>query len=285
MLVTNLFEQTFHWLFGWQVKDFVFYQPNGTINHNIPFSSLMSVIVLTSVYYTLIFGIQAYMKTRSPISLKPIFAVHNIILSFSSLVLLVLILETLVPIFYYHGFFFAICGPEMFHGIQGRRLELFYFINYLFKFYELGDTFFMALSKKNLEFLHVYHHSATIWLCYSQLIGNTSVQWFVITLNLLVHVLMYYYYARSAMGVQIWWKKYLTTLQIVQFVLDLFIVFYCTWVHFSGLHIPDIVGRQDCHGTETAAFVGCGILSSYLVLFVQFFKHTYSQRKPHTKSQ
>jgi hypothetical protein len=285
MLLTPLFERAFHWLFGWSVQEFVFYRPDGTINSNIPFSSQSSVVLLTIVYLVSIFWIQKAMKSRPAPSLKPAFAVHNILLSFFSLVLLVLLLETLVPIFLERGFYFAICAPEMWHGAHGRRLELYYYINYLFKFYELGDTYFMALSKKKLEFLHVYHHSATFWLCFSQLLGNTSVQWFVITLNLLVHVLMYYYYARAALGVQVWWKKYLTTLQIVQFLLDLFIVFYCTITHFAGLYYPDVFGRHDCHGSEVAAFIGCGILSSYLVLFIQFFQQTYSARREAAKKK
>lgn len=105
-----------------------------------------------------------------------------------------------VPRLLNKGPYWSICSTQAFNS----TLVMYYIVNYYFKYVELLDTVFLVLKKKPLQFLHVFHHSATAVLCFTQLEGETSVQWVVIGINLWVHVIMYYYYYATAGGAKLW---------------------------------------------------------------------------------
>jgi hypothetical protein len=87
---------------------------------------------------------------------------------------------------------------------------------------ELLDTIFFVLRKKQNQasFLHIYHHTfvmVTSWLLIKY--SRTDDLVFVGTLNSFVHIIMYGYYGLSVfpqIAKHLWWKKYLTTLQLVR---------------------------------------------------------------------
>ncbi|KAJ1884688.1 Fatty acyl-CoA elongase/Polyunsaturated fatty acid specific elongation enzyme, partial [Kickxella alabastrina] len=227
------------------------------------------------VYLGAIFSIQFLMRSHKGFKLNRLAQVHNLILTLVSLVLLVLFVEELAPIISEGGLFYAVCDQRAWT----QRLEVLYYLNYLTKWLEFTDTVFLALKKKPLQFLHVYHHTLTMVLCFTQLNGATSVSWVVITLNLFVHVIMYFYYFLASCGIHPWWKKYVTTLQITQFIIDLGFVYFCTYQLIGSRYYPSLPCYGDCAGTEDAAIFGCALLSSYLLLFIQFFQRTYTKKQ------
>jgi hypothetical protein len=93
---------------------------------------------------------------------------------------------------------------------------------------------------------------------------------------------MYWYYFQAARGVRIWWKKWITRLQIIQFVIDLAFVYFASYTYFSSTYFPKLPTFGKCAGEEFAAFAGMGILSSYLLLFISFYFATY--KKDNAKS-
>ncbi|KAI9781224.1 MAG: hypothetical protein M1816_002447 [Peltula sp. TS41687] len=261
-----IFEKTYSSVMGYSPLDFRF------VNGKTPMSSFREAAALIIAYYLIIFGGREFMRNRKPLQLKSLFILHNLLLTVISGILLSLFIEQLLSTVWRHGIFYSICSHD---GGWTKPLVTLYYLNYLTKYLELLDTVFLFLKKKPLTFLHCYHHGATALLCYTQLIGTTAVSWVPITLNLLVHVVMYWYYFQSARGVRVWWKEWVTKLQIIQFVIDLGFVYFASYTYFTSTYFPNMPSYGRCAGEEFAAFAGMGILSSYLLLFISFYLATY----------
>ena len=89
-------------------------------------------------------------------------------------------------------------------------------------------------------------------------------------LNTLIHVFMYYYYYVAAQGKTVWFKKYLTTGQILQFMTAFLVSTPFVYYHFTT--------DEGCSGFN--AFAGSMFVNgSFLALFVRFYKKTYSKPK------
>ncbi|KAK4137639.1 fatty acid elongase [Trichocladium antarcticum] len=263
-----IFDKAFEYVVGYPANDFRF-RPGAT-----PMSTLKETSIFIVIYYTIILGGRSLMRNREPFKLRTLFLIHNFYLTAISGILLALFIEQLLPTIVRHGIFYTICDKE---GGWTQPLVVLYYLNYLTKYLELLDTCFLFLKKKPLTFLHCYHHGATALLCYTQLIGSTAVSWVVISLNLMVHVVMYWYYFQSARGIRIWWKEWITRLQIIQFVIDLGFVYFASYTYFTSAYFDWMPSYGKCAGEEFAAFSGIGILSSYLFLFISFYFATYKK--------
>mmetsp|Transcript_1481 Transcript_1481/g.3189 ORF Transcript_1481/g.3189 Transcript_1481/m.3189 type:complete len:274 (+) Transcript_1481:110-931(+) len=144
----------------------------------------------------------------------------------------------------------------------GSLLWLFY----ISKILDFVDTVVIVLGKKwgQLSFLHVYHH-ATIFMFYwvNVNVGYDGDIYLTIVLNGVIHTIMYTYYFVSMHSREIWWKKYLTMCQMVQFV--------CMNAQALIL-INDSCKSFPVRVTQVYLFY----IMSLFALFLQFFLASYS---------
>ncbi|XP_061399788.1 elongation of very long chain fatty acids protein AAEL008004 isoform X2 [Musca vetustissima] len=148
---------------------------------------------------------------------------------------------------------------------------------YFSKFTEFMDTIFFVLRKKESQIttLHVIHHGCmpmSVWFGVKFTPGGHST--FFGLLNTFVHIIMYTYYMFSAMGPKfqkyLWWKKYLTTLQMVQFILIMVHAFQLLFI--------------ECNYPKAFVWwIGMHAVM-FFFLFNEFYKQAYKGRKSQYKN-
>ncbi|CAO1434987.1 unnamed protein product [Diamesa serratosioi] len=148
---------------------------------------------------------------------------------------------------------------------------------YVSKFTEFFDTLFFLLRKKNqhVSTLHVIHHGCmpfSVWMGMKFAPGGHST--FFAMLNAFVHIVMYFYYMIAALGPKyqkyIWWKKYLTAFQMLQFV-----------AIFT--HQFQLIFSNKCNYPKSfMVWIGLhGVM--FLFLFSDFYKQSYNKKQKRLK--
>ena len=162
------------------------------------------------------------MKDKEPYQIKGLMLAYNL---FQTVFSLWMFLEGWN--FYMTGEYNWVCQPVDYGNspLAKRALNLAWWY-YFSKFIDLADSIFFVARKKfsHLSPLHVIHHGTLPLLCWwgPRFVGGGQ-SGFGPFLNSGVHCVMYLYYFLAACGPSVqkylWWKKYLTTMQMVQFVL------------------------------------------------------------------
>eukprot|EP00171_Calliarthron_tuberculosum_P020651 IDg20651t1 len=135
------------WVSEWR------YEPGVT-----PGSHFGYQMVAVVMYFTVTYSLQRRMKTQKPLEIPRFLFLHNSALCLSSLVLAIWLTGNLVRR-YMGGLTMheLLCSRSIY---EDGHMHLIYYINMFFKVWEFLDTFLLALRKKNIAFLHAYHHAA-----------------------------------------------------------------------------------------------------------------------------
>ncbi|CAG9815583.1 unnamed protein product [Phaedon cochleariae] len=232
-------------------------------------------ICLTYVYVVKVLG-PKFMENRKPFQLKNTLIVYN----FLQVVFSIWLFSEIGKGGWLTGEYSLSCQPVDYSNKPSTlRMVHASWWYYFSKFTEFMDTIFFVLRKKNdqISTLHVIHHGVmpmSVWFGVKYTPGGHST--FFGFLNTFVHIVMYTYYMLSAMGPRVqkylWWKKYLTSMQMIQFVA---IMIHAFQLLFINCNYP----------RAFVWWIGMHAVM-FFFLFKEFYNQTYNRKRMNSaKSQ
>jgi hypothetical protein len=219
-------------------------------------------LVASCLFLPTIFKLRAIMKHRPGFDLRGILIVWNFIASGLSGWAMYYVVPGLVGMVKRWGVDGMLCHNE--HCYSQEYIGFCIFVYQTTKCLEWIDTTLLALRKKPLIFLHLFHHIVTMVYCWHAAIYSSPTDcsgiWFC-GMNLVVHFIMYGYYGIRALGIKVVNKVLdkssfmLTILQTVQMVIGVYILY----ASITGCNSWE----KNWHGT-----LFCAIMyGTYLILF------------------
>jgi len=210
----------------------------------------------------------ALMKNRQAMGLQKTMIVYNGLQVLLSMFIIWKGLRVNVPVI---SIFYPSCEKQVHYTAEVRlQFAESAWWYHVAKMTEFIDTIIFILRKKNRQasFLHVYHHSVTMYFSWMFLKYTPSEQGGIVgIINSSVHVIMYSYYMVAAMGPAyqkyIWWKKYMTVIQLVQFFI---ILAYLSLLPFSNCGHSKFV---------TQFFMANTFI--FIYMFLDFYRKAYNK--------
>lgn len=225
----------------------------------------------TVLYLVMVLVGPRLMRDRQPFNLKKCMIAHNLMMTALNGYIAVELLVASTRMKYSY-----ICQPVTFiNHKEELRIANAVWWYYFSKLLEFGDTLFFILRKKDkqLTFLHVYHHSTmfSFWWIGIKWVPSGST-FLPAMVNSFIHVLLYSYYGLAAMGPRVaqylWWKKYLTILQLIQF----------TGALILGVNAI----RSECDFPMWMKYTLVVYMVSFIVLFGNFYAKAYIRKGKRT---
>ncbi|KAJ8711368.1 hypothetical protein PYW07_008610 [Mythimna separata] len=239
-------------------------------------SNPIPILLIMYVYHRFVrsWG-PAFMAKREPYNLKTLIIIYNIVQIGLSAYLTLQCLTRL----YLSGYYSLWCQKIIYEDTPLERIVVSrVWLYYMIKVIDLMDTVFFVLRKKynQVSFLHVYHH---LGMCLLGFIGTKYVPGghgiMLGFVNSMVHAVMYSYYLISIVRpqwVRQWWKKYITQLQILQFVILI-------------LHFGHVLFEPSCEYPKWVSFLFLPHNIFILFLFSDFYIKEYILKKNKNKAK
>ncbi|KYM77193.1 Elongation of very long chain fatty acids protein 1, partial [Atta colombica] len=183
-------------------------------------SNPFGVILISLAYLSFVLYLgPLYMKKRKPYALIKTMICYNIFVATASAIIFYGLLTSGYTTHLSMG-----CEPFVISN-DSMSLSMARWVWWvlILKITELADTVIFIFRKKynQISFLHVYHHTVTLFLAWITCKYAPGGMWtFIMMPNCIVHVIMYIYYLCACLGPKMQkivapWKKYVTRLQLI----------------------------------------------------------------------
>ncbi|XP_025204863.1 elongation of very long chain fatty acids protein 7-like [Melanaphis sacchari] len=228
----------------------------------------ITIVVILYLYFVLKFGPE-FMKYRNPYNIDRIVMIYDAVQVLYSFYL---VKEAFRMVWLRDDYRFY-CIEKSKDDPELAKQQVFTVYMFLMsKLLDLLDTIFFVLRKKQnqITFLHVYHHTLVIILAWHITNFYSGAQTALFgTINACVHIIMYSYYFLTIINPEYkkaWWKKYLTIIQLVQFVI-------------TGLHGIITLFEPDCDFPRLIMLFAIPQDIFMFILFWDFYKKAYIKPK------
>jgi elongation of very long chain fatty acids protein 6 len=150
-------------------------------------------LTAVTIYFVFVFAGQSIMADRDGLALRQATGIWNFTIAVFSIVGAYFCVPHLYRTVVRNGLRYTICTPATewyYDGVVGWCSFAFMWS----KFFEFVDTIFLGLRKREVIFLHWYHHITVLLFCWHSISNQVGNGFWFATMNYSVHAIMYSYY-------------------------------------------------------------------------------------------